>query len=142
MSYYDVCGVGGQVKSEGIPPTLPEDISLCLFRVMQEGLHNALKHSGVTFYEVKLHGSPTEIHLSVRDSGVGFDPELARNTQGLGLISMQERVKLISGTISITSTPQSGTEIYVRVPLSGRKRNRPSWQGPEVLRRNDQSPQR
>jgi signal transduction histidine kinase len=107
-------------ESEGIPGTLPEEISLCLFRVMQEGLRNALKHSGVTFYEVKLHRSPTEIRLTVRDSGVGFHPELARKTPGLGLISMQVRVKLVNGTISITSTPQSGTEIYVRVPLAAR----------------------
>ena len=67
---------------------------------------------------MKLHGSPTEIHLTARDSGVGFDPELARGAQGLGLISMQERVRLVKGTISITSKPHSGTEINVRVPLS------------------------
>ena len=85
---------------------------------MQEGLQNALKHSGVRFFEVKLHGSPTEIHLTVRDSGMGFDPELAKDTPGLGLVSMQERVRLVNGTISITSRPQSGTEINVRVPLS------------------------
>ena len=103
--------------SEGIPATVPQEISICLFRVMQEGLQNALKHSGVRFFEVKLHGSPTEIQLIVRDSGVGFDPELAKDTQGLGLISMQERVRLVKGTISITSKPQSGTEINVRVPL-------------------------
>jgi signal transduction histidine kinase len=104
--------------SEGIPPTVPQEVSLCLFRVMQEGLQNALKHSGVRFFEVKLHGSPTEIHLTVRDSGAGFEPELVRGTQGLGLISMKERVRLVKGTISITSKPQSGTEINVRVPLS------------------------
>jgi len=46
--------------SEGMPPTVPTDISLCLFRVMQEGLHNALKHSGVKLFDVKLLGSPTE----------------------------------------------------------------------------------
>jgi PAS domain S-box-containing protein len=104
--------------SEGIPASVPEEISLCLFRVMQEGLHNALKHSGVQFFEVKLHGSPAGIHLTVRDSGVGFDPELAKDIRGLGLISMQERVRLVRGTISITSRPQSGTEINVRVPWS------------------------
>ena len=65
---------------------------------------------------MKIHGSPAEIQLIVRDSGVGFDPELAKNTQGLGLISMQERVRLVKGTISITSKPQSGAEIHVRVP--------------------------
>jgi signal transduction histidine kinase len=104
--------------SDGVPPRVPQDISICLFRVVQEGLRNALKHSGVLFFEVKLHGSPTEIHLNVRDSGVGFDPELVRVTQGLGLISMQERVRMVNGTIAITSRPQSGTEINVRVHIS------------------------
>lgn len=103
---------------EGIPPTVPQEISTCLFRVMQEGLQNALKHSGVRFFEVKLHGSPSEIQLTIRDSGVGFDPKSATETQGLGLISMRERIKLVNGTISITSRPQSGTELSVRVPLS------------------------
>jgi PAS domain S-box-containing protein len=108
-------------SSEGVPVTVPQEVSLCLFRVVQEGLHNAVKHSGVKFFEVKLHGSPAEIRLIVRDSGVGFDPELARDTQGLGLISMKERVRLVNGTISIASRPQSGTEINVRVPLSAGK---------------------
>jgi signal transduction histidine kinase len=66
---------------------------------------------------VKLHGSPAEIRLTVRDSGVGYEPELAKDTPGLGLMSMRERVRLVKGTISITSKPQSGTEINVRVPL-------------------------
>jgi signal transduction histidine kinase len=104
--------------SEGIPSGVPPEVSLCLFRVMQEGLQNALKHSGVKVFAVKLHGSPTEIQLTVRDSGMGFDPELAKDTQGLGLVSMQERVRLVKGRISITSRPQAGTEINVRVPLS------------------------
>jgi PAS domain S-box-containing protein len=104
-------------SNEGIPSGIPPEISLCLFRIMQEGLHSALKHSGVRFFEVKLHGSPAEIRLTVRDSGVGFEPELAKDTPGLGLMSMRERVRLVKGTISITSKPQSGTEINVRVPL-------------------------
>jgi signal transduction histidine kinase len=104
--------------SEGLPPSVPPEISLCLFRVIQEELHNALKHSGVKFFEVKLRGSPTEIRRTVRDSGVGFDPQLQWEAQGLGLISMQERVRLVQGTISVTSKRQSGTEINVRVPVS------------------------
>jgi len=106
-------------SSKGIPSDVPPETSLCLFRVMQEGLHNALKHSGVKSFEVKLHGSPTEIRLTVRDLGNGFDPELAKDTPGRGLISMQERVRLVKGTISITSRSQSGTEIKVRIPLQG-----------------------
>jgi len=102
---------------EEVPRNVPPGISICLFRVLQESLHNALKHSGVRHFEVKVQGSPTEIQLTVRDSGVGFDPKLAMSAQGLGLISMLERVKLVQGTISISSRPRSGTEVSVRVPL-------------------------
>jgi len=104
-------------QSEGVPRTVSPEVSLCLFRVVQEGLHNAVKHSGVRSFEVRLHGSPGEIHLTVRDSGMGFDPELVRDTQGLGFVSMQERVRLVNGSIVITSKPGSGTEIDVRAPL-------------------------
>jgi PAS domain S-box-containing protein len=103
--------------SEGMPATVPQEISICLFRVMQEGLNNALKHSGVKLFEVKLLGLSTEIRLAVRDAGKGFDPELTKDTPGLGLVSMQERVRLVKGTILITSRPLSGTQINVRVPL-------------------------
>jgi PAS domain S-box-containing protein len=102
---------------EHIPPGVPEETALCLFRVMQEALNNAAKHSGVRFFEVKLEGSSREISLAVRDFGVGFDPMLAKATRGLGLINMRERVNLINGIFSITSSPQSGTEVSVRVPL-------------------------
>ena len=102
---------------KGIPSVVPRDVSLCLFRVTQEALHNAVKHSGVRHFDVRVEGSPWEIHLTVRDSGVGFDPQLAEGTRGLGLISMRERVRLAEGTISITSKPESGTEVSVRVPL-------------------------
>lgn len=103
---------------EKIPSAVPEEIALCLFRVLQETLQNAVKHSGVRHFEVKLQGSPNEIHLTLRDAGVGFDPEVAMKKQGLGLTSIQERVSLVKGTLSITSKPQFGTEVQVRIPLS------------------------
>src|SRR5467141_1974495 len=102
-----------------IPLTLPEEISLCLFRVLQEALHNAVKHSGARHFEVQLRGAPGEIQLVIRDPGVGFDSEEAlTNNRGLGLISMRERIILVGGTFLITSKPQWGTEINIRVPLS------------------------
>jgi signal transduction histidine kinase len=103
---------------EGIPEHVPKEISVCLFRVLQESLQNALKHSGVRHFDVRLEGSSAEIHLTVRDAGVGFDPDLTRNTRGLGLISMRERVNIVKGTFVITSSPQCGTDVSVRVPLS------------------------
>ena len=93
------------------------EISLCLFRVLQEGLHNALKHSGVRRFEVELLGTPDEISLLIRDSGSGFDPEKAMKGSGLGLVSMQERLKLVNGELTIVSERKRGTEIRARVPF-------------------------
>jgi PAS domain S-box-containing protein len=100
-----------------VPSKVPNDVSLCLFRVLQEALHNAVKYSGVERFAVQLNGTSDEIHLTVLDSGTGFDPEAAINGRGLGLISMQERVSLVKGTISIVSKLMCGTEISVRVPI-------------------------
>ncbi len=104
-------------NSVDIPPAVPDNISLCLFRVLQEALHNAAKHSGVSHLEVNMRGASSEIQLTIRDRGVGFDPEDDTKRRGLGLISIRERVGLVGGTFSILSRPQSGTEIRVRVPL-------------------------
>ena len=108
-------------KTHDLPAPLPRDISLCLFRVLQEALHNSAKHSGVGNFEVRLWGTPDELHLTVRDSGAGFDSEAAKESRGLGLISMEERLSLLNGTFSIDSQPNHGTTIHARVPLtSGR----------------------
>ena len=101
-----------------IPHGVPKEISLCLFRVLQETLQNAVKHSGVRHYKVELHGTEGEIQLTVSDLGVGFDPQDAIHRRGLGLISMRERMQLVSGEISIQSQPGGGTTIHARVPLN------------------------
>jgi PAS domain S-box-containing protein len=101
-----------------LPSPLSPDISLCVFRVLQEALHNSMKHSGVRHFEVRLWGTSDEIHLTVKDSGAGFDREAAKESRGLGLISMEERLKLVNGTLSIESQPKLGTTIHARVPLS------------------------
>jgi signal transduction histidine kinase len=85
--------------------------------VLQEALQNAVKHSGKRHFRVELHGNAEEIQLSVSDSGVGFDPVEAISSRGLGLISMQERVHLINGDLSIESQANRGTKIRVRAPL-------------------------
>ncbi len=97
--------------------TLPPDTGLCLFRILQEALHNAAKHSGVKRIEVQLREDSGEIHLVVSDLGRGFDCETAKQGRGLGLTSMQERVRLVDGTIEIQSKPMGGTTVHVRVPL-------------------------
>ena len=74
----------------GIPQSLTKEISLCLFRVLQEALQNAIKHSGERHSKVELSGTSEQIQLTVNDLGVGFDPQDAINRSGLGLISMRE----------------------------------------------------
>jgi PAS domain S-box-containing protein len=104
--------------ADGVPRDIPQDVTLCLFRVLQESLNNAIKHSGTQHFEVRLHAVPDEIQLTVRDCGVGFDAQAALSGQGLGLISMRERASLVKGTLLITSKPMAGTEITLRVPIA------------------------
>jgi len=101
----------------GDVPKLPQEISLCLFRVLQEAVRNAARHSGVKRIEVELADKLGEIHLIASDSGRGFDIKTAKQRGGLGLTSMQERVRLVGGTITIDSKPLAGTTVHVRVPF-------------------------
>ena len=105
-------------RCNGLPEDLSGEVSLCLFRVLQESLHNAVKYSGVDQFEVSLEHVSQEIQLSVHDSGGGFDPKLAVARNGLGLTSMKERLKLVSGELLIHSKPHEGTTIVARVPIS------------------------
>jgi PAS domain S-box-containing protein len=107
-------------QSQDLPSLVPPDISLCLFRVLQESLQNSAKHSGAQHVEVELWGTPDEIHLVVSDSGSGFDSEGAKRSLGLGLISMEERLRVVKGGFSIESQAKRGTKIHARVPLGSR----------------------
>jgi signal transduction histidine kinase len=114
-------GLQIEFKSSDAQISLPREIGLCLFRVLQEALHNTAKHSGVKRIEVQLHEESDAIHLTIRDLGKGFDVEAAKKGRGLGLTSMQERVRLVDGTIEIQSKPMGGTTIHVRVPFGSEK---------------------
>ena len=104
-----------------VPTAVPLEIGRSLFRVLQEALHNAVKHSGVKRVEVQLREESGEIHLITSDSGKGFGVEAALQGKGLGLTSMRERVRLVNGTISIESKPMGGTTIHVRVPFGSER---------------------
>jgi PAS domain S-box-containing protein len=100
-----------------IPGQIPKDVTLCLFRIVQEALRNVLKHSGAANAKVELSGHDDRIDLCISDSGAGFRPESAKGEAGLGLVSMRERLRLVRGHLSIESRPSHGTRIHVRVPL-------------------------
>jgi signal transduction histidine kinase len=106
-----------EFKDEDVPNPLPRDVSLCLFRVAQEALSNAVKYSGVRRVSVELRGTPDRVQLEVSDAGAGFDVEQAKQRAGLGLVSMQERVHLTGGDFSIESKRNWGTRIVATVPL-------------------------
>jgi signal transduction histidine kinase len=109
-------------RSHDVPGMLRYEVSLCLFRVLQESLQNSAKHSGARNLEAQLWASSAQIHLTVRDSGRGFDVAAASRGAGLGLISMQERLKSVGGTLSIESQHGSGTTIHARIPLDSEPR--------------------
>jgi PAS domain S-box-containing protein len=106
-----------QFSSASIPRALPKEISLCLFRVLQEAAQNAVKHSGVRTFTVDLNGIDDLIELTVSDHGIGFEQQEAFTRTGLGLISMRERLQLVHGHICVRSKPGSGTTIRAQVPI-------------------------
>jgi PAS domain S-box-containing protein len=110
-----------EFRDRDVPEDLPKDISLCLFRVAQEALHNAVKYSGTGQFAVELSATTAEVLLVVSDAGAGFDVEEARKNRGLGLVSMQERVHLVHGAFSVRSKPGQGTRIIAVVPLVAEK---------------------
>ena len=99
-----------------MPVTIPAEVSLCVFRVVQEALHNVVKHSSARSAFVRLSGTGIGLQLQIADSGVGFALE-AQDGQGLGLVSMRERVHFLGGKLVIHSAPGNGTRIGVRVPF-------------------------
>ena len=101
-----------------VPAPLPPDIAINVFRVLQEALSNVAKHSGASRCYVSLRGTGGHLQLTVRDEGRGFDTGAAVATSGLGLVSMQERLKLVNGSVIIDSTPGAGTVIRATVPLA------------------------
>jgi PAS domain S-box-containing protein len=104
-------------RSQGFTSPVLPDVSICLFRVLQEALHNGVMHSGVQKFSVKLWGESDEIHLRVSDLGVGFDLGAARGGRGLGLVRIEQRIKLVEGTSWIDSQPEKGTTVQVSVPM-------------------------
>jgi signal transduction histidine kinase len=100
-----------------MPKVVSPDVSLALFRITQESLHNSLKYSGVRDVSVRIEGTGTHIQLMISDRGAGFDVSEAQRGSGLGLISMRERILAVKGTLSIESQPLKGTDVRVRVPL-------------------------
>lgn len=109
-------GLAVQFK-KGAVPEMPIGVASCLYRIAQESLRNAIKHSEAKCVVVNLNSNARNIILSVRDDGAGFDLQSSKRKGGLGLTSMEERVRLVNGSLSIKSAPGRGTRITATVPL-------------------------
>ena len=99
-----------------MPSSVPPDPALCLFRIAQEALQNVVKHSGAPNAAVRLIGSAESLQLEISDTGGGFDT--SKLGDGMGLLSMRERVYFLDGHMTIVSKPGRGTRIAVRVPFA------------------------
>jgi signal transduction histidine kinase len=109
-----------EFEAGDLPRVMPNDLTLCVYRVLQEALQNAIKHSDATRVKVELATNGEKLHLIVTDDGHGFDPRAIKIKPSLGIVSMRERVRMVKGLISVQSRPGEGTRIEVRVPTSAR----------------------
>jgi len=110
-------GIKVDFRSNPIAPELPRDVTLCVFRVAQEAINNAVKYSSAGEIRVRLEAAPHRLELEVSDNGRGFSTSSEKLTKGLGITSMQERVRLVSGDFSIVSAPRQGTTVRAVIPL-------------------------
>jgi PAS domain S-box-containing protein len=110
-----------ELHVKGVPADLPANITLCVFRIVQEALRNCVRHSGAQTAHVVLERCERFLRLTVSDNGCGFDPDSELTNKGLGFISMKERLHLVGGHMQIFSKPQRGTRIEVSVPLCADK---------------------
>lgn len=102
-----------------VPDLIREDVALCLYRVIQESLRNVAKHAKAKRVSVLLRGLDGNLFLTIVDDGIGFVPQGVRQTPGIGLASMRERVDYINGKLSVSSEPGKGTVIELSAPLEG-----------------------
>jgi len=108
-------GIKVEFTQKGSTVPLPEPVPLVMFRVLQETLYNVARHSGAAQVEVSLLWEGDEIRLRVKDRGKGFDP--LQISDGLGLVSIRERLRLVDGKFKLSSAPGLGTEVEVSVPV-------------------------
>ncbi len=115
-------GMPAKVSQRNVPDSVPREVGLCLYRIVQESLSNVARHSKADKVSVNLSGHPGSLRLSVKDNGVGFEP--AAVSEGLGLVMIHERTRMANGKVAINSRPGKGTEVIVEVPLTGPEGNR------------------
>jgi signal transduction histidine kinase len=112
------CNIEVRFTEPECPLNLPKSVALCLFRIAQEALANVVKHSHARTAQVELTADSNGVCLRISDTGTGFDHDLKKSVEGIGLISMRERLRLVGGRLSVFSGPTQGSEIVAEIPLS------------------------
>jgi signal transduction histidine kinase len=107
------------VAADDLGP-VPRDIAICVYRIVQEGLRNVVNHAGVGDAHVTIERHGDQLEIQIVDGGCGFDPDARVSREGLGLLSVEERARLVGGSLSITAAPGRGTALQVSIPVSGR----------------------
>ena len=117
-TFTDREGIAVALDLGPLPETVPNDVALCLYRILQEGLRNVAKHAQTDRVGVTLgtEAGGRDLVLRITDAGVGFDAPRARSGPGLGLASMRERARLVGADLLATSAPGQGSTIEVRAP--------------------------
>jgi signal transduction histidine kinase len=117
--YTEQTAIMVECKHRGLDQRFPAAVETVAYRVVQEALTNVARHAAVTTVDVWLLATPEQLSIRISDAGRGFDPAAAlQASQSSGLLGMQERVTLLGGTLSITSTPGSGTQVVADLPLT------------------------
>ena len=120
--FTDQHGVRINFLSRNVPDSVPDELSRCLFRVVQEAVRNVQRHSGADSADVELESTGARLHLSVADKGRGFARHSRLTHAGIGIISMEERVRLLGGHLEIRTAPSKGTTINAWLPLKSARR--------------------
>jgi PAS domain S-box-containing protein len=107
-----------EYEADNVPLSIPRSVKICIYRIIQEGLRNIAKHAGTDKAHVSLTCSDGNLFLTIRDNGIGFDTSHMQGQKGIGLRSMEERVRLIQGEFSVQSKPGEGTVIKVTAPFA------------------------
>lgn len=111
-------GIQVRFTTRKMPARIPSEVASTLYRIVQEALRNVAKHAGTASVSIALTGGSNRLSLSIRDNGIGFDVGSVRDKGGLGLISMQERARLVHGDFFLETLPGRGATITVHAPLS------------------------
>jgi signal transduction histidine kinase len=114
-------GITCDFSGDGVDDMLPDSVKTCVYRVVQEALHNCEKHAGANRVSVALHQLPDSLVVEVRDNGRGFElneKSMPRRNAGLGILGMRERAARMGGTMTIETSPGRGTHLIMRIPLA------------------------